>query len=84
MRWDEYFRKRSIISQPNTSNSLIPLNNTETSRSNPARNKFCAGLPCFFTLNGRRLSSASSERQDSTKPIASTDINLSIFAGAVI
>ena len=30
------------------------------------------------------ISSASTARQDSTKPIASTDINLSIFAGAVI
>lgn len=75
---------KSITSPPNTSNGLIPLNNTETSRSNPARNKLRAGLPCFFTLIGRRLSSASPARQDSTKPIASTDINLSIFAGAVI
>ena len=75
---------KSITSPPNKSNSLIPLNNTETSRSNPARNKLRAGLPCFFTLIGRRLSSASPARQDSTKPIASTDINLSIFAGAVI
>ena len=75
---------KSITSPPNKSNSLIPLNNTETSRSNPTRNKLCAGLPCFFTLIGCRLSSASPARQDSTKPIASTDINLSIFAGAVI
>ena len=50
---------KSITSPPNISNSLISLDNTETSRSNPAR-------------------------QDSTKPIASIDINLSIFAGAVI
>ena len=75
---------KSITSPPNISNSLISLDNTETSRSNPARNKLCTGLPCFFTLIGRRLSSASPARQDSTKPIASTDINLSIFAGAVI
>lgn len=75
---------KSITSPPNISNSLISLDNTETSRSNPARNKLCTGLPCFFTLIGRRLSSAPPTRQDSTKPTASIDINLFIFAGAVI
>ena len=54
---------KPITSPPNTSNGLIPLNNTETSRSNPARNKLCAGLPCFFTLTDRRLSSAPPARQ---------------------
>ena len=49
---------KSITSPPNISNSLISLDNTETSRSNPARNKLCTGLPCFFTLIDRRLSSA--------------------------
>ena len=75
---------KSITSPPNISNSLISLDNTETSRSNPARNKLCTGLPCFFTLIDHRLSSAPPTRQDSTKPIASIDINLFIFAGAVI
>ena len=46
--------------------------------------KRCAGLPCFFPLTGRRLSPASPARQDSTKLVASTDINPSICAGALI
>ena len=75
---------KSITSPPDIFNSLIPLNNTETSRFNPARNTLCAGLPCFFPLTGRRLSPASPAWQDSTKPVASTDINPSICAGAPI
>ena len=50
---------KSITSPPDIFNSLIPLNNTETSRFNPVWNKRCARLPCFFPLTGRRLSPAS-------------------------